>query len=111
MLSLLALAALQAQPFQFAVKPDKGLSISVAGVPVVQGSWIQYYEPDWSKFYLTAANSTESVKTLDNGDTVLSFKSQYGKAYGSETFTPVQDGVKVLYSFGWTGDKPVDVEL
>jgi hypothetical protein len=106
---ILALAHLQTT--DFSVKPDQGLNLSVAGVPIVRGSWIQYYESDWSRAYFSSVNSTQTVKTLSNGDVVLMFRSQDGKAYGTELYSPLPDGVKVTYTFGWTGDRPVNVEL
>jgi hexosaminidase len=102
---------LQSPPVQFTVTPDHGLQVSFAGVPIVQGSWIQYYEPGWSKAYFSSVNSTQAVQKLANGDVVLMFRSQDGKAYGTELFSPLPDGVKATYSFGWTGEKPVDVEV
>lgn len=111
MLPALLLSGVAQQGLQFRVLPDKGLTISVAGVPVVRGSWVQYYDSDWSKAYFSTTTGVQTVKTLDNGDTVLMFRSQDGHAYGNELFTPTSDGVKVVYSFGWTGDKPVKIEL
>jgi len=110
-LALLLLASEPSPSFDYVVKPDKGLTISVGGVPVVQGSWVQFVEPGWTKAYYSSTTGTPTVKVLDNGDTLLMFKSDDGKAYGSEQFTRLSDGLKVTYSFGWTGDKPVDVEL
>jgi hypothetical protein len=97
--------------FDYSVKPDKGLMISVGGVPVVQGSWVQFVEPGWTKAYYNSTTGTPTVKLLDNGDTVVMFKSTDGRAYGTEQFTKLPDGLKVVYSFGWTGDKPIEVEL
>ncbi|HEY3782832.1 MAG TPA: glycoside hydrolase family 20 zincin-like fold domain-containing protein [Fimbriimonadaceae bacterium] len=112
MLPLLLLSATaKQQPFQFAVTADKGLTISVAGVPIVQGSWVQFYSADWSTTYFSSMNGTQSVKKLENGDTELVFKSSDGKAYGTEQFTALPYGLKVSYSFGWTGDKAVSVEV
>lgn len=111
MLPTLLLLAFQPQAFQYAVTADRGLNLTVAGVPIVRGSWVQYYEPDWSKAYYNSVNSVQTVQTLPNGDSVVMFRSQDGKAYGTELFSPLPDGLKVTYSFGWTGDKPVSIEL
>ena len=96
---------------QFDLQPDKGLTISVDGMPVVKGSWVQYYDSDWSHTYYNSTNSAETVQKLPNGDLVLIFKSLDGRAYGTEQFSPLPDGVKASYTLGWTGDKPVSVEL
>ncbi len=77
----------------------------------MQGSWVQFVEPGWSKSYYSSTTGTPTIKQLDNGATLLIFKSDDGRAYGSEQFTPLKDGLRVNYSVGWTGDKPVDVEL
>ncbi len=101
-----------AQPsFEFTVKPDKGLTVTVGGVPVVQGSEIQFVEPGWTKSYYSSTTGSQTVQQLANGGAVLMFKSSDGHAYGSEEFTPIKDGLKMTANFGWTGDKPVDVEL
>src|SRR5689334_18602763 len=64
----------------YSVSPQDGLTVSVAGMPIIRGSALQYYEPDWSKGYYTLQRGGSRIEKLANGDTALIFRSTDGKA-------------------------------
>ncbi len=65
---LLIVAIHQAKPaFDFDV--SNGLHVKVLGIPVVEGSWLQYYEAGWTKGYYSTANAEPKVQRVD-ADTV-----------------------------------------
>lgn len=102
---------LVALAFSFAVTSGSGLTLSVGGVPFIKGSWFQYYEPGWTKGYYSTQWTSQTVTKTASGQTLMAFKSDDGRAYGTVTYTPSDKKLKVQYEFNWDGDKPVLVEL
>ena len=111
MLSLLLLAVVrQAQPiFDFDVK--SGLKVMVAGIPVVNGSWIQYYEDGWTKGYYSTAYNRPTVTETDADTVKVDFSGYDGLATGQVTYHRAGDHLKVHYDLHWNGDHPVKIEL
>lgn len=87
------------------------MSLSCAGVPFVRGSWAQYYEKDWSKGYYTTSNTKQKISEAADGTVTLSYISPDGRAFGTQRYVPLTDGVRVEYTVGWNGSAPVNVEL
>jgi hypothetical protein len=99
----------QSPPYRLQVDPKEGLRVEIQGVPVVDGTWFQIYEPDWSKQHLGSSRGG-SVQTQPDGTIQLSIQSGGGRASATQTFIPQGDRLKVRYRFEWKGDKPVRVE-
>jgi hypothetical protein len=107
---LLTLLALQQPVFDFEVLSGRGLQVRMAGVPVVRGSWFQYYEPDWSKGHYSSNWNAQKVERVDDNTVQLTFTSPDGRASGSQTYRREGDRLKVHYRFDWAGEKPVKIE-
>jgi len=109
MVAVLALAAMAPQ-FEFAVNSGTGLDVRVGGVPVLRGTWFQYYEPDWSKGYYGSLSATQQIERIDADTVRLSFRSDDGRAFGTQTFRREGNRLTATYRFEWGGDRPVKVE-
>ena len=111
MVSLLLLAAaFQAQPaFDFDVR--SGLRVKVAKIPVVSGSWLQYYEDGWKKGYYSTSNDDLKVKSVDADTVNVDFSGYNGLATGQITYHREGSHLKVHYDLHWSGDKPAKIEL
>lgn len=108
MLSLIPFLVLSAIDVQ--VGDSGGLSVKSGDVPVLTGSWFQYYEPGWVKGYFSSRYAPAQVeRTTDR--TVTRSTALEGKVVTSQTVT--RDGRKVVVDsrFEWNGDKPVQVEV
>jgi hypothetical protein len=113
MLACLLLAVPQTgpPPIDFDVRSGGGLTVSAAGVPLVRGSWFQYYEPDWSRGYYSSNWSEQQVRRESADRMRMTFKSPDGRAHGSQLFEREGDRLRVTYQFHWEGERPVHVEL
>lgn len=109
MIPFLALALQSDAPYRFRVDPREGLRVEIRGVPVIDGTWFQMYEPDWSKQHLGSSRGG-MVETGADGTIHLTVRSEDGRAVATQTFTPQGDRLKVRYRFEWSGEKPVKVE-
>ena len=96
--------------FDFEVLSGSGLKISSRGVPVVRGSWFQYYEKGWKKGYYSSNWQTQTVERVD-GDTVkVSFTGSEGRVSGWQVFHREQGTLHVLNHFEWNGEDPAMIE-
>lgn len=109
MLPLALNANVQSTPFTFSVDPREGLSVAVAGVPVVSGAWFQVYEPDWSKQHFSSGQGGV-VSTLPDGSIQVQYKGANGLFFGTQTYIPNGDQLRVHIRFEWNGSKPVRAE-
>lgn len=111
MLTLLLATVQTSVGLGFSVLPGTGMALNLSGVPVVKGSWWQYYEPGWIKGYYSSPSSPQTLDKLPNGDTRLTWKSEDGLAYGEQLYHPTTNGVDIDYVFNWKGPKTAMVEL
>lgn len=111
MLSLLLLAALPQSAPAFDFDVQNGLRVKVAGIPVVTGSWLQYYEAGWTKGYYSTANEETQTKKVDDDTYRTDFSGYNGIATGQITYHRAGDHLQVHYDLHWAGDKPVKIEL
>jgi len=93
------------------VTSGKGLEVSFDGVPVIQGSYFQFAEPDWSRGYYSSQYETQSVRNVSQGAHEMTFVGANGRASGKLNYTLSGSQIKIGYEFKWTGDRPVIVEL
>ncbi len=104
-------AALIAQTSGIDLKVESrtGVAISAFAVPLVKGSWFQYYEPDWSAGFYSSQFQNQSI-TKQGNVTVLTFVGKDPRAYGTQRFEQVGNQILQTNTYGWKGTKPVNVE-
>lgn len=107
---LLAVYGPDASPFDFDFT-DRGLVVKVSGVPIVRGSWLQFYEAGWTLGYYASAWATETVKRVD-GDTIsVAYASPDGLARATQIIRRDGDRLSLRFRFDWGGDHPAKVEV
>lgn len=90
---------------------DSGsVSVQCGDVPVVTGSWFQYYEPGWVKGYFSSRYAPAQVERAPDR-TVARSTALGGKVSSVQTVTREGRKVVVESRFEWNGDKPVLVEV
>ncbi len=98
-----------APAFDFDVTSGGGLEVSIQGVPIVRGSWFQYYEPGWTKGYYSSTWQPQHVQRVDADTVEVTFSD--GPAHGKELFHRSGDRLIEDLEYGWGGDHPVKVEV
>lgn len=88
----------------------KGLQVSADGIPLIQGSMFQYYEPGWTKGIYSSSWKPKQVEGLPDGRIRVRYRSDDGLALGELMFTPEPGGLKADYTFRWLGDSDVMLE-
>lgn len=101
----------QSPAFEFDVKSQSGLTLSSNGIPVVRGSWFQYYAPGWTKGYYSSRWNAQTIDRI-NADTLrANFKGAGGRAFGVVSYKRKGNQLEVVYEFNWVGDEPALVEV
>lgn len=95
---------------EYDVRSGTGMTLRMGGVPIVRGSWFQYYESDWTRGHYSSQNNQQQFETIPNGFRAT-FRSGDGRAFGSQTYTRDANRLRVQYEFNWNGDRPVKVEV
>lgn len=95
---------------QMLVESQRGFTLKIAGIPLVRGSWFQYFEPGWTKGYYSSNWNSQEVQKGPDGYTVR-FRGADGRASGTQQYKLVGNRVVIEYEFRWAGEKPVQVEL
>lgn len=110
--SLIAGISIAAVPpaMEYDVRSGTGMTLRMGGVPVVRGSWFQYYESDWTRGHYSSQNNQQQFETVADGYKV-SFRSGDGRAYGSQIYSRQGNKLRIQYEFNWNGDRPVKVEV
>ncbi|HVL38025.1 MAG TPA: glycoside hydrolase family 20 zincin-like fold domain-containing protein, partial [Fimbriimonadaceae bacterium] len=103
--------SVQVLGLSFDVSSGTGLTVSLHEVPIVQGSWFQYYERGWTRGYYSQHHNTQQIVRKPDGSRVLTFRSDDGRAHGSQVYEPTARGLKVRYAFHWDGERPVMLEM
>lgn len=106
---LLAAAGQTPPPFEFSVNP--GLRVTVEGIPVVSGSWLQYYEDGWTKGYYSTSNDPPPVTKVDADTYRVDYSGYGGEASGRITYHRSGNHLQVHYEMHWSGAKPAKIEL
>ena len=112
MLSVIAAALvhpLASGELEFDVLSRSGLSVSVNQLPIIQGSFFQYYESGWTKGYYSS-NWSEQRITRNGNSIQLDFQSDDGLATGRHTYELEGNRLKIDFRFEWKGATPVRVE-
>ncbi len=111
MISLLVAAGSGLPPtFEFDVRSGTGLTLKLSGVPVIRGTWFQYYDTDVNRGLYNSSITAQQVERLTDGVKVR-FRSSDGRAFGTQTYTRNDNRLKIQYEFNWSGEQPVRVEL
>lgn len=95
----------------FDFRSGGGLDVRMHGVPVVQGSWFQFYEPGWTKGYYSSLWGEQSVENPAPGRSRMTFRSDDGRASGSQQVSLEGNRLTVEYEFLWTGESVANVEI
>lgn len=88
-----------------------GLDARMHGVPVVQGSWFQFYEPGWTKGYYSSLWGEQAVESPAPGQSRMTFRSEDGRASGSQHVRLEANRLTVEFEFLWTGDSVANAEI
>jgi hexosaminidase len=110
MLLLTAVGVAPAQ-FYYQINPDSGLTLSLDGVPIVRGSWFQYYAPGWSKGYFSSTSHPAKITQIDAKTVLAAWISEDGLSTATETLTRTEGKLHIHYDFNWGGDAPAKLEL
>jgi hypothetical protein len=111
MLALLLIAAVSQGSSGFDFDVRSGLKVRIAGIPVVSGETIQYYEDGWKKGYFSTNNGGCAVRQVDANTSEMRFTGYGGQATGLVSYKKDGDHLHVHYDFHWSGDKPAKIEL
>lgn len=104
-----ALALLLPADLQLDYRSRAGLSATLQSVPLAQGSFVQVYEPGWSRGYYSSNWNEQQVRPVANGLDVT-FTSSDRRVDGRIEIRRTAQGFRADYTLGWTGDKPAHVE-
>ncbi|HWD40720.1 MAG TPA: hypothetical protein VG944_17865 [Fimbriimonas sp.] len=107
---LAALIAVQQASFTFHVEGGRGLMVEAAGVPIIRGSYLQYYEPGWTKGYYSTNYGESKVEQVDPATVRVSFASDDKLAHGTVTYHKEGDKLTAHYDLQWEGDHAVKIE-
>jgi hypothetical protein len=110
MMQSLVLALLMAAPPTMDYRSRAGMLYSAADVPLVQGSFFQFYEPGFVKGYYSSNWNEQNIKTTEGAQEVT-FTSSDKLASGRIVFTKTASGMTADYSFKWDGPKLANLEL
>ncbi len=109
---ILAALIFQAQPaFDFEVKSGSGLKLSVSGIPIIEGSSLQYYENGWLKGYYSTSYSGQTIEKVDNDTVRVKYSGYNGLAFGQILYHRDGDRLKVHYDLSWNDENPAEIEL
>ena len=111
MVGLLLVAAGSQGPSGFDFDVRSGLKVRIAGIPVVSGETIQYYEDGWKKGYFSSNNGGCAVRQVDVKTSEMQFSGYGGQATGLVTYKKDGEHFHVHYDLKWGGDKPAKIEL
>lgn len=114
MLASFVFALIQTQaPSELAVDyaSRSGLTISLRGIPIVRGSWFQYYEPGWTKGYYSSSWNDQVITRESPTKWTVKFRSNDGLAHGNIDVEQNDNTVGVYYRLRWDGPKQANVEL
>ena len=111
MLALLVVGAVLQGNSGFDFDVRSGLRIRIAGIPVVSGEAIQYYEDGWEKGYYSSNNGGTGIRQVDSNTYEMQFSGYGGQASGAATYKKDGDHLRVHYDLRWSGDTPAKVEL
>lgn len=109
-LASLLLFSLPAIPISMDYTSMRGLKLEVAGVPVVRGSYFQFYQPGWKEVYYSSLWRPQSVSRSDQGAVVVRFESMDRKCAGTQIYSPRTWGFHAEYEFKWKGTKRAKLE-
>ncbi len=100
-----------ADGLEFDVTSAGGLTARANGLPIIRGSYLQYYAPGWTKGYYSSRWNGQQIKRLDSNTIELSFRSDDGRASGATTYRREGDRLIVDHVLNWDSPDPALVEL
>jgi hypothetical protein len=110
MVTLALFCALAPGAITFDVLPREGLVVSVAGIPIVQGSGFQVYAPGWTKSYYGSAWGDAKIDHVDSNTIKVSFSNPSG-ASGELTYHLEGNTLHIDQAYSWNSDDQAEVEV
>lgn len=95
----------------FDVVSQAGLTVRLDGLPVIRGSWFQYYAPGWTKGYYSSKWNPQTVTTRPDGTATMTYKSGDGRASGTIEYARKGDVLTARYKMAWAGPEPARIEV
>jgi hypothetical protein len=99
------IANLLVVPVTAVLQPRTGLTIQAGDLPIVSGSWFQYYAPGWTKGYYSSSYNDQKVTDMQSvflGDE---------RVKGSQKVKVSGNTVSVASDFNWDADIPALAEV
>jgi len=96
---------------EFRVDSQSGLQVRMGGVPIIRGSWFQYYAPGWTKGYYSSRWNPQKITKVNPNTVRMTFTTSNKLVEGEALFTLQEDTLQVDYKFGWNGGEPAKVEV
>lgn len=96
---------------EFRVDSQSGLQVRMGGVPIIRGSWFQYYAPGWTKGYYSSRWNPQKITKVNPNTVRMTFTTSNKLVEGEALFTLQEDSLQVDYKFGWNGGEPAKVEV
>lgn len=109
--ALLSSLALPSVPLDITVESRNGLRLSALGLPLIRGSWFQYYEPGWTKGYYSSNWNDQQIERTSPTHWRVTFSSGDKRATGSIDYRLNGTDLTADYTFRWSGPERVNVEL
>ena len=91
-------------------KSREGLTATLDGVPVIQGSSFQFYAPGWSRGYYSSRWNDDKITKIDDGYHV-EIASPDHLVTGTLDLSVAAGAITSKYRLVWNGDEPAKLEL
>lgn len=108
---LVAMSTSQTAPsgLEVDLRSRSGLFVTWNGVPLIQGSFLQVYEPGWVRgYYSTNWNDQQIRRTSDGYEAI--FRSGDGRVDGRIVLRQTGTELRADYTLAWNGATPANVE-
>lgn len=107
--ALLALSFQTQSGIQVSIERGTGLVASYAGIPLIRGSFVQYYEPGWTKGYFSSNWGPQEVEKSKDA-TVWKMGKPGTGAWAEVKLFAEPDGFRTVATYNWAGDHEVRIE-
>lgn len=87
-----------------------GLQVQLGDIPLIRGSWFQYYEPGWTKGYYSSNWNDQDVERTETGYK-MRFESDDKLASGEQVVVITGREIEIHCAFTWKGKSVVGLEL
>jgi hypothetical protein len=109
-IALFCTALFTQSQLDYRVENRGGLKVAVQGIPIIVGSYFQYYAPGWSRGYYSSQFNDQKVTQVGADQYRVEFNSEVG-ANGTISYVRSGSSLSITYEFGWTKTDPALVEV